>query len=471
MSRWLTRLEVRLLIGFALVLAIVLGSVSVSTRLAVSAQVTRFQEQLEQVRTERIQGIIETNYTRSRSFRDVQQTLEEAGSFYNRRLVVFDSNGGVIADSHIDSRPPPDFGHEALFGRRIVVPIVGTEGVEVGSFSVELIDLPPFVAAEPRVSQVASAINSSLLWIGLAAGLAGIAVVTFLSRLTLAPLRGLAIAAARLGQGDLAQRVPVSSDDEIGRLSRTFNVMAAQLEQDEETRRNIVADVAHELRTPITNIQGYLEAMRDGVIDATEGSLGNVLGQVGSLTHLVDDLSVVAQTEAGVLRLSLEPASVGDLVRDTVDAFQPRASAKGVGLASQIALDLPALHVDRKRIAQVLGILLDNAIIHTSGHTPGGGAVEAIAEQVESGVRIVVVDNGVGMEPSEVEHAFERFYRADPSRSRTTGGVGIGLTIAKQLVEAHGGRIWAESTSGKGSRFAFELPAQTASTIFDPDRE
>ncbi len=457
MVKWLTRLEVRLLIGFAIVLAIVLGSVSVSTRIAASAEAARFQEELERVRTERVQEIVETNYTRFRGFRDVQQMLEEAGSFFDRRLVVFDREGGIIGDSHGEFRPRPDFGLESLFGRRInVVPIVGDEGVEVGSLSIEATDLPPFVAPEPRASQVASAINGSLLWIGIAAGLTGIAVVTFLSRRTMAPLRGLETAAARLGQGDLGQRVPVSSDDEIGRLSRTFNVMAAELEQVEDLRRNLVADVAHELRTPIANIQGYLEAMRDGVMDATEGSLGNVLGQVGNLTHLVDDLSLVAQAEAGVLRLSPEPTSVGDLVQETTDAFQPRASAKGVGLTSRVTQDLPTIQMDRARISQVLGILLDNAVIHT----PAGGTIEVSAEPARAGVRLTVADSGAGMEPDELEHAFERFYRADPSRSRATGGVGLGLTIAKQLVEAHGGRIWAESTPGEGSRVRFELPAR-----------
>lgn len=454
MRRWASRLEVRLLAGFAIVLVLVLGSVSITTRMAAAAEADRFEADLEEVRMQRVQRIVENRYARVRGFGDVQVMLEQVGTFYDRRFILVDGQGGVIGDSHaVGATVVYDI--TAPFGIGVSeMPIVGVEGREVGSLRVEPAAAPPLVGPEPQAARVANAVNGSLLWIGLAAGLVGIAVVTFLSRRTMAPLRGLEAAAIRLGQGDLTQRVSVGGPEEIGSLSRTFNAMAEDMERQEELRRNLVADVAHELRTPISNIQGYLEAMRDGVLDADDANIESVLGQVSSLTHLVGDLATVAQAEAGALRLEPQFGSIDDVVRDAVEAVRPRAAAKSIALSIAESEPAPAVHRDGGRIGQVLGILLDNA----TTHTPVGGAIEVSVATTEDAVRVSVTDTGDGIAPDDLAHVFDRLYRADPSRSRATGGAGLGLTIAKQLVEAHGGTISAHSTLGEGSRFEFELP-------------
>ena len=462
MRRWASRLEVRLLAGFAIVLVLVLGSVSMSVRMAAAAEADRFEADLEQVRTQRVQRIIENRYAMTRGFGDIQPMLEQVASFYDRRFILVDHQGGVVGDSHIAGATIGyDFGR-ASFGISISeVPILGVDGREVGSLRVQPAGAPPLVGPEPQAARLADAVNGSLLWIGLVAGLAGIVAVTFLSRRTMAPLRGLEAAAIRLGQGDLTQRVAVGGPEEIGRLSRTFNAMAEDMERQERLRRNLVADVAHELRTPISNIQGYLEAMRDGVLDVDEANIDSVLAQVSSLTHLVGDLATVAQAEAGALRLDPRPGSIDEVVRDAVDAIRPRAAAKSITLGIVESEPAPPIHLDRARIGQVLGVLLENAAIHT----PQGGAIEVSVRTLEGSVRVSVADTGAGIAPEDLGRVFERFYRADPSRSRATGGAGLGLTIAKQLVEAHGGTIWAQSVLGEGSRFEFELP------LHSPDQE
>jgi len=262
--------------------------------------------------------------------------------------------------------------------------------------------------------------------------------------------------------------VAVKGKDEVAELGHAFNAMADALEDAERQRRNLVADVAHELRTPLSNVQGYTEALKDGVLQPDDATLDTIHQQVLYLAHLIADLRLLAETEAGGFRLAPEPASVAEVVRQTAEAFRPKAEAKGVALALDIPENLPPALLDRTRIEQVIGNLVDNAI----RHTPSGGMVTISAETppaaAESGpgkagvVRIAVSDSGEGIPEALTPFVFDRMYRVDPSRDRSTGGAGLGLTIAKKLVEAHGGSISVASAAGAGSRFAFDLPLAPA---------
>ena len=264
-----------------------------------------------------------------------------------------------------------------------------------------------------------------------------------MSRRVLSPVRTLSAAAQKLGQGDLAQRVPASVPGELGQLGHTFNIMAANLQESEKRRRNLVADVAHELRTPLSNIQGYLEAVKDGLL------------QPNSATIDIIHQQVLAVAESGSLRLDYQPVAPGELLEQAAEAFRARAGAKGVELALDLPRQLPTVEIDRTRVTQVVGNLLENAILHS----PEGSVVTISARAPDpETLRLAVADQGKGIEPEELPQIFDRFYRVDPSRARATGGSGLGLTIAKQLVEAHQGTIGVESKAGKGSSFYVELP-------------
>ena len=216
-----------------------------------------------------------------------------------------------------------------------------------------------------------------------------------------------------------------------------------------------MADVAHELRTPLSNIQGYLEAVKDGLLQPDTSTIDTIHQQVTHLTLLVEDLRLLALADAGALRLNSEPDSLEQALSKSIEAVRPRADARSVTLDLDIPPDFPLVEMDRTRIAQVVGNLLENAI----SHTPEGGLVSVRADISDSGsARVAVSDTGSGIPPDDLPLVFERFYRVDPSRTRSTGGAGLGLTIAKQLVEAHGGVIYVESEPGRGSRFVFELP-------------
>ena len=194
--------------------------------------------------------------------------------------------------------------------------------------------------------------------------------------------------------------------------------------------------------------------MQDGLLEPDADTLNTVHGQALYLNRLVNDLRLLAQAEARELRLIKERESIGDMVTRVVDAFRPRAEAASIRLAAEVPDGLPELDLDRLRIEQVMGNLVDNAI----RHPPPGGTVTASAAQLDDVVRVAVADTGSGIAADELTHVFDRLYRVDTSRDRETGGTGLGLTIARQLVEAHGGTVWAKSEEGSGSRFGFDLP-------------
>ena len=452
MSNWLFSLQFRLVVGFALVLALALGSVSWYVGFAAQRETDRFQREVEEAQATRVEHIVSRYYAARQGWMGIQPVLERAGSLYGWHIVVSDVAGQVVGESHHlagsrGSRPK----HRARF-----FPVLSS-GRQVGSILVAASDVPN-IAPEPPLSRLASTTNRSLLWTGLAAGAVGILLVSLVSRQVLAPVRGLSTAARRLGRGDLSQRVSTTGRNEISQLARTFNSMAEDLERAEGQRRSLMADVAHELRTPLSNIQGYLEAVHDGLLQPDTATMDTIYQQVLHLTRLVEDLRLLALAEAGALTLSWQPDSLEDVLWRAVEPFRPRAEAKGVALFLEIPPWLPLVRMDRTRIAQVVANLVENAIVHTQE----GGRVTVSAEMIapvgQAMARVTVADTGEGLPPEALPLVFERFHRVDRSRTRSTGGVGLGLTIAKQLVEAHGGAISAESVQGQGSQFVFELP-------------
>jgi signal transduction histidine kinase len=250
--------------------------------------------------------------------------------------------------------------------------------------------------------------------------------------------------------------VTVSTRDEIGELGHAFNSMADGLARLEQLRRNMTTDVAHELRTPLSNIRGYLEALQDGVTQPSPAVIDSLHDEAMLLTRLVNDLQELALAEAGQLKLVLHPTVPEQVVSQVVDVMQPTAASKGLTLRTDLQTDLPPVMADSGRMAQVLQNLVNNAMTHT----PAGGqiTVTARADAPAGQVQLSVRDTGIGIAPEHLPHVFDRFYRVDQSRTRATGGAGLGLAIVKQLVEAHGGRVWAESTPDQGSTFSFTLP-------------
>jgi two-component system, OmpR family, sensor histidine kinase BaeS len=282
---------------------------------------------------------------------------------------------------------------------------------------------------------------------------AGVLLVAFLVgravRRMAAPIGDVMDAADRVAGGDYGARVQARGPDEVRRLARSFNQMVERLEANEAQRRGLLADVAHELRTPLSVIRGNVEGMLDGLYPADEAHLAPVLEETAVMARLLDDLQTLSTAEAGVLRLHRERVDPAALVQDAVAAFKARADAAGVTLESRAADGVPDLDVDPVRIGEVLANLLANAV----RHTPRGGSVSAVVEPAAAGVAFTVADTGSGIDPADLPHVFDRFVK-----SADSGGVGLGLAIARSLVQAHGGTITADSQPGRGTTMRFTLP-------------
>ncbi len=322
-----------------------------------------------------------------------------------------------------------------------------------------LVPLSATARLGPDEEALLAQVNQAILWSGLAAGLVALLVGSLLIASILSPLHKLEGGVARVAQGDLSARVAVHSRDEIGRLSESFNSMAASLEEQERLRQRMVTDIAHELRTPLSVIQGNLQAILDGVYPLEMAEVRTVLEETQLLARLVNDLHELAQAEAGQLALARQIVPVASVLGHMAEAFEPLAAGQQVAL--QVELPAAALQVDADpdRLQQILHNLLGNAL----RHTPAAGRILLSARAgLADSVRFWVQDSGPGLAAEDLPFVFDRFYRGDPSRARPaayTSGAGLGLAIVKALVEAHGGAVGVESTPGHGATFWFDLPA------------
>lgn len=372
------------------------------------------------------------------------------------RLVLTDAQGQVVADTLNAAKGSAVSAKDLSAG----IPL-SLRNQLIGTL------LPISNTADPTSMSSAflHELNTSTLLSSLAAALLALLVGSLLFRQIIAPVRAVTRAAQRIAAGDLKQRISVKTNDEIGQLARTYNQMADALAHDRQLRQNMVADIAHELRTPLSVIQGNLEAMLDGVLPASPEEIASLRDESALLARLVSDLRLLSLAEAGQLKLEKVQIDLGELALHVLASFRPQAESCQVELSSKISENLPQIALDTDRINQVLHNLLENAL----RHTPSGGKVtlRVIFEGKAAGrqARVEITDTGDGITREDLPYVFDRFYHADKFRNRASGGSGIGLAVVKQLIEAHGGRVWVESpafmaanSQGYGTRFAFLLP-------------
>jgi signal transduction histidine kinase len=440
-------LNFRLLVAFALVIIVTIGSVFFFTYQSTRSEISQFGERMELMQARRVEAELSNYYYQQGSWEGIQPFMAQWGNLYGRRIILTDTSGVVVADSKGE-----------LLGKPYKA---DTPGIPMSppweTNAIGILYLGPGLSPEVDIASlhiVYEAIGRFFIWGGLVAIAIALLLTFVLSRLILAPVKALTQASRRLGKGDFSQRVRVRDKGEVGELAQSFNSMASDLERAEQLRRNMVADAAHELRTPLSNIRGYLEAIRDGIKKPDAGTIRSLNEEASSLSRLVDDLQELSLADAGKLKLIYRKENISRLIDEAVAALQPQAAAKGLMLAVKLPEKLPLVNIDSHRIKQVLRNLLENAVAHTSQ----GGSITVEARQQGSQIKVSVVDTGEGIPAKDLPNIFERFYRVDKSRARATGGSGLGLTIAKRLVEAHSGRIAVQSKLRKGSRFTFTLP-------------
>jgi len=303
--------------------------------------------------------------------------------------------------------------------------------------------------------QFQSVVQQSLLISGFAALTAAVLVSLFVSRRIVEPIQTLSNVSRRLAQGLYRERIYLQADDEIAQLAQSVNQLAEALDQTERRRLALLADVTHELRTPLATIGGYMEGLVDGVVSANPATFNLILRETRRLQRLIEDLELLSRVEAGQLPVVARAIDLRPVLEAQIAQFEPLFSSNQVTLSLDAPEQLPQVWADPDRVAQVLINILANAY----RYTPAGGQVTVQVSTDDQEVRVAVIDSGIGIAAEHLPHLFERFYRVDKSRARNSGGSGIGLAIARHLIYAQGGEIWAESDGiGKGARFIFTLP-------------
>jgi len=418
----------------------------VSQRIAVEMEY--YKTISAQYLSDQIRSKLYLHYLDKGSWEGVQSVVEALG-VSGTHIILVGANGTVIGDSK----------GELLVGTNYTDSSDSPLGLNLTLRKEFLgkVYISSDPAAEPYVApflRLSTSINRSLLLGGSLAIAIALLLTFVLSRRMTSPIGVLAKAARRLGRGDLSQRVQLQGEDEVAALAQAFNSMAADLEHAEQLRRNMVADVAHELRTPLSNIQGYLEAIHDRVIKPNAATIRSLNEEAALLSRLVNELQELSLAEAGELKLVYQAEDIAKLIKQAVTPWQPKVAAKEISLSLDLPDNPPLVNIDWQRVNQVLHNLLENAVAYTRK----GGTINVAAITQGDWVEVSVSDTGEGIPAEDLPHIFERFYRVDKSRARATGGSGLGLTIAKRLVEAHGGTITVQSELGKGSRFSFTLP-------------
>jgi len=452
-------LKFRLLIAFLSVILVTIGTVFLFISLRTSGEIGQFERRGEEAQFARLLHSLTRYHFEQGDWTGIQAKVEEMGSLYGRRIVLTDENGVVVADSQgglIGQPYQPPSSEEALLLPALPSPphpfLPPSPPITEASGTVYI---GPQSLTDPTSPQFLSrSITQFIIWGCLIGGGVALAMTLILSRRILSPIKALTEATRRLGQGDFSQRLELKDKGEVGELARAFNSMAGDLERAEQLRRNMVADVAHELRTPLSNIRGYLEAVNDGMMKADAKAIQSLNEEANRLSRLVDELQELSLAEAGELKLQCQAEDISRLIDQSALAFQAQAAAKGVLLSTDLGEKLPPVNIDSQRMSQVLHNLLDNALAHTES----GGYVTVSAMRKDDWIEVAVTDTGEGIPDEDLPNIFERFYRVDKSRARATGGSGLGLTIAKRLVEAHGVNIEVRSEPGKGTRFTFTLP-------------
>jgi signal transduction histidine kinase len=332
---------------------------------------------------------------------------------------------------------------------------IEVEGETVGYL---IFSPPPFDANSPERDFLNRTTNF-LIYSALATMAVALLLGVLLSRSLTSPIRELTQATHAVSQGDLSQQVPIRSNDEMGELGRAFNKMSAELSRSINARKQMTADIAHELRTPLSLILGHAEAVHDGVLLPSPENFEIIREEAMRLEHLVNDLRILSLADAGELTMSLQVIEPERLLQEVAALYQYQTQRKNITLDLDLVSPLPAIEVDPGRMTQVLTNVLDNAL----RHTPEGGRISLSAREVNDQVELAIQDSGSGLKAEELERIFERFYRTDTSRQREddSGGSGLGLAIAKSIVQAHAGQVAAQSAEGQGLKVIIRLPKKS----------
>ncbi|MBL8062901.1 MAG: HAMP domain-containing protein [Anaerolineales bacterium] len=442
------KLSTKLILAFLLISMFSTGIIVLFTRVLASREFDRFiNERYEYELAEDLGRFYSRNQTWDGVEYEFKRFGHEPGVPDDQHLLYFsiaDENGKIVVAGNDRKVGEPCSQEEFEEGFPI----------EVEDQTVGILLMPAAPDRNPIDYEFLRRLNGSIFFSAGATLLLALILGILLSRSISRPVRELTRAAHNLADGSLGQQVPVRSRDEIGELAQSFNKMSTDLARSFNLRKQMTADIAHELRTPLSLIIGHAEGVHDGVLEPSRENFEIIREEAERLEHLVNDLRTLSLADAGELAVEFQPVNVNDLMSDVHAHYLTLFNQKRITLDLEPAPGILTANLDPSRFAQVLNNILDNAL----RYTPENGRVELKTQLTENRIQLSVRDSGEGVSSEEAAHLFDRFYRVDEARNRHDGGSGLGLAIAKSIVEMHKGRIWAESEKGKGLKVVIELP-------------
>ncbi len=448
-------MRIKLFLSFLLIILVAVAGVAWIVQQGAAREVRAFMFGGGMGVLSEMQAALETYYAENGSWDGVQTVLSTAqahgrgmgqGGMMNQRFIVANAQSEVVADSAGTA-----VGTSLTASELDAATTLESDGETVGY----LVAQGGMGYTQGDETYLVTRLNQAALIAGAVAGGLALILAVLLAMQLLRPVRDLTRAAKQMAQGDLSQRVPVKGKDELAELGRMFNFMAGSLQQAEESRKAMTADIAHELRTPLAVQRANLEALQDGIYPLSADNLQPVLEQNRMLTRLVDDLRTLALADAGQLTLERAPTDLSGLLQGVIERFQPQANGQGVRLVLEMTkTHLPLLDLDAIRVEQILTNLLSNGL----RYTPQDGTIRVGVQGQGPEVDVTVRDSGPGIPEESLPFVFERFYRADKARARAEGGSGLGLAIARQLARAHGGELSAANHPEGGAAFTLRLP-------------
>jgi signal transduction histidine kinase len=414
----------------------------------------RFNNLVIEQRTEDITQIIQDHYQEQGSLQGIEMILRPRPDPLSPEMEPLFPPGFLLADlqkrvilgdeNHPKGSqlPPPEVA---------VVEPIQSEGTTIAYLAI----INPAARPSPREQEFIRQANTALLYASLGALVLSVVLGLIFTQSLLKPLSTLNQAIKKMQEGEWGQEITPTSDDELGQVIRTFNQMSQAVAEAKTRREQLTADIAHELRSPLTVVNGYLEALQDGSLAPTTERINTIRQEVEQMNRLVSDLRTLALADAGQLSIIKAPVEIGEIFKRLENAYSLRARAKGIALKSEIQSPDRVIQVDEGRMIQALGNLVSNALRHTAED----GQIILSADRSQETVQISVRDTGSGIQEKDLPYLFERFYRADSSRYTTDGETGLGLSIVKAIIEAHGGEIQVQSQVGEGTTFTILLPA------------
>ena len=442
----------KITVSFSLVLVGTLLSLGVYLQHVAKIESDNIQNEYNQLKVERIQRLLDSiTSTQPMNLRDVQRKLMDYSKISGANIKLYDENNIEVFDTSKglnvnNNRRNPIFKVIPTSLGGMIVEVNQPNLVSIQAIAASDTQEDQLIQTDPPISNIVNQVVKSIAIIGILSIMTSIAIIWIISRRTLNPITNIVNTSKYLSKGDFTKRIDQSVSGELSEIVTAFNYMASELQKLDEQRKIMIADIAHELRTPMTNLKGYIEGWSDGIIKPDNETLKILDYQVNTLSKIIDDLSTLSLAESGMLSLSISEFGLNNKISEIINNFRLRSESQNINIINNITPDI-TINYDPQRFTQIVTNILNNSILATDD----GGIISFSTSTNNNNLLLKISDNGTGIPKDELPYIFDRFYRTDKSRNRQSGGSGLGLSIVKYLIESHNGTIKINSELSKGT--------------------